>query len=162
MITIIPLSLSSAKACLVSRGDWRERERGKCLAWKFTWWVQGMAFHGHVSSADSLTRLNSIQRAWISIKRSCKIERTDTEYNNHAFKNKLCHPKFPLCVPHSFCPELLLLHWRSRGDTQRASLCRNWSCLQPKNLHLATGMQKEKKAIHALVSAYKSDSKRQS
>ena len=156
MITIIPLSLFSAKASLGSRGDWRERERGKCLAWKFTWWVQGMAFHGHVSSADSLTRLNSIQRGWISIKRSCKIERTDTEYNNHAFKNKLYHPKFPLCVPYSCC------FTEDCMAILKGLVCRNWSCLQPKNLHLAAGMRKEKKAIHALVSVYRSDSIRQS
>lgn len=161
MITIIPLSLSSTKASCFTRRLEGERE-GKVSRMEIYLAGVGRGFPRSCVFSRFLTRLNSIQRAWISIKRSCKIERTDTEYNNHAFENKLYHSKFPLYVPHSFCPELLLLHWRSRGDTQGASLFRNWSCLQPKYLHLATGMQKGKKAIHALVSAYRSDSLRQS
>lgn len=39
--------------------------------------------------AASLMRLNSIQKAWTSMKRSCKIKRTDNECNHHVITSYL-------------------------------------------------------------------------
>ena len=39
--------------------------------------------------AASLMRLNSIQKAWTSMKRSCKMKRTDNECNHHVITSYL-------------------------------------------------------------------------
>ena len=74
-----------------SAKDWGSYFTKEHLASQMEVYLVGAGFASPLSSvlssrnkpAASLMRLNSIQKAWTSMKRSCKMKRTDNECNHH-------------------------------------------------------------------------------